>query len=94
MQASPSQLGYLTLSRAVVQALVSPIGGFLGEQGHAHFPLNTAGGKPMRNRRTPALDCSGLQIDSVHSDGLASLLKGTTTTGSGSSHLAASCGAS
>ncbi|CAL8464814.1 g4349 [Coccomyxa elongata] len=29
-QASPSQLGYLTLSRAVVQALVSPIGGFLG----------------------------------------------------------------
>jgi hypothetical protein len=30
LQASPSQLGYLTLSRAVVQAVVSPIGGFLG----------------------------------------------------------------
>ncbi|CAK0787030.1 hypothetical protein CVIRNUC_010246 [Coccomyxa viridis] len=29
-QASPSELGYLTLSRAVVQALVSPVGGFLG----------------------------------------------------------------
>ena len=31
MQASPSELGLLTLSRAVVQALVSPVGGFLGE---------------------------------------------------------------
>jgi hypothetical protein len=31
MQATPSQLGYLTLSRAIVQALVSPIGGFLGK---------------------------------------------------------------
>ena len=30
MQASPSELGLLTLSRAVVQALVSPVGGFLG----------------------------------------------------------------
>ena len=29
-QATPSQLGYLTLSRAIVQALVSPVGGFLG----------------------------------------------------------------
>lgn len=28
--ASPSQLGYLTLSRAMVQALASPIGGLLG----------------------------------------------------------------
>lgn len=31
VQASPSELGLLTLSRAVVQALVSPVGGFLGE---------------------------------------------------------------
>ena len=62
MQASPSQLGYLTLSRAVVQALVSPIGGFLGEQGHAHLPLNTAGGKPMRNRRTPAWIVLGCRL--------------------------------
>lgn len=92
MQASPSQLGYLTLSRAVVQALVSPIGGFLGEQGHAHLPLKIAGGKPMRNRRTPAWIALGCRL--THSDGLAPLLKGTTTTGSGSSHLAASCGAS
>ena len=29
--ASPSQLGYLTLSRALVQALASPLGGLLGE---------------------------------------------------------------
>jgi hypothetical protein len=30
--ASPSQLGYITLSRAMVQALASPLGGVLGEQ--------------------------------------------------------------
>lgn len=28
--ATPSQLGYLTMSRALVQALASPIGGLLG----------------------------------------------------------------
>ena len=28
--ATPSELGYLTLSRAMVQALASPVGGILG----------------------------------------------------------------
>jgi len=29
-RATPSELGYLTLSRAMVQALASPVGGILG----------------------------------------------------------------
>lgn len=34
-QATPEQLGYLTLCRAMVQALSSPLGGFLGESDSA-----------------------------------------------------------
>lgn len=30
----PTQLGYLTLSRALVQAVASPLGGILGQQNH------------------------------------------------------------
>lgn len=30
--ATPKQLGYLTLCRAVVQALASPLGGFMGKR--------------------------------------------------------------
>ena len=31
----PTQLGYLTLSRALVQAVASPLGGILGQTSHA-----------------------------------------------------------
>ncbi len=34
--ASPSQLGWLTLCRALVQALSSPVGGLLGARGAGH----------------------------------------------------------
>ena len=43
-RATPSELGYLTLSRAMVQALASPVGGILGVWHRLH-----ASGPPGRS---------------------------------------------
>ncbi len=44
-RATPSELGYLTLSRAMVQALASPVGGILG----ANAGLSAGFGRLLRN---------------------------------------------
>ncbi len=88
VQASPSELGLLTLSRAVVQALVSPVGGFLGES-------------PFLSSDSHTMICAySLHVKCVLSSLGGCLwprcnidcgrgVQGTTTTGSGSSQLAA-----
>lgn len=95
--ATPTQLGYITLSRALVQALSSPLGGIAGGW---HPPLELAGlasAASWRPRKAalqpqPAAALAMLPADSLQLLPMARLLQGTACTAGVSWVPAASCG--